>query len=115
MAVGATHPFLRSLKCGRRAQRGDGCIAAVGEEVCKVPFRFRRAKHELFVIASKANSALGLEALNDLKDSAQVWATINVVAGKIDWRRSVLAFAATRSRFGRVDFRVSQPSHECRR
>ena len=77
-----THPFLRSLKCGRRAQRGDGCIAAVGEEVCKVPFRFRRLKHELFVISPKADSALGLEALDDLKNLARVWATINVVAEK---------------------------------
>jgi hypothetical protein len=32
------------------------------------------------VIASKADSALGLEALGDLKHSARVWATINVVA-----------------------------------
>ena len=70
-----THPFLRSLKCGRCAQGGDGCIAAVGEEVCEVPFRFRRSKHELFVIAPQADSALGL-------DSARVWAAINVVAEK---------------------------------
>ena len=75
-----THPFLRSLKHGRCAQGGDGCIAAVGEEVCKVPFRFRRSKHELFVIAPEANSALGLEAWDDLSDLARVWATINVVA-----------------------------------
>ena len=77
-----THPFLRSPERGRCAQGGDGCIAAVGEEVCKVPFRFRRLKHELFVIAPKADSALGLEALDDLKDLARVRATINVVAQK---------------------------------
>ena len=77
-----THPFLRSLKRGRRAQRSDGCIAAVGEEVCKVAFRFRRSKHELFVIAPKADSALGLEALDDLKDLVRVCATINIVAEK---------------------------------
>ena len=77
-----THPFLRLPERGRRAQGGDGCIAAVGEEICKVPFRFRRLKDELFVIAAKADSALGLEALDDLKDSARVWATINVVAEK---------------------------------
>jgi hypothetical protein len=76
------HPFLRLLKRGRCAQGGDGCIATVGEEVCKVPFRFCRSKHELFVIAPKADSALGLEALDDLKDLARVWATINVVAEK---------------------------------
>ena len=77
-----THPFLRSLKRGRRAQRGDGCIAAVGEEVCKVAFQFRRSKHKLFVIAPKADSALGLEALDDLKDLVRVCATINIVAEK---------------------------------
>ena len=27
-----TYPFLRLLKRGRRAQGGDGCVAAVGEE-----------------------------------------------------------------------------------
>ena len=78
----SAHPFLRSPKRGRCAQGSYGCIAAVGEEVCKVPFRFRRLKHELFVIAPKADSALGLEALDDLKDLARVWATINVVAEK---------------------------------
>ena len=78
----AAHPFLRSLECGRRAQRGNGCVAAIDEKVCEAPFRFRRSKHELFVIASKADSALGLEALDDLKDLARVWATIDVVAEK---------------------------------
>jgi hypothetical protein len=78
----SAHPFLRSPERGRCAQGGDGCIAAVGEEVCKVPFRFRRSKHELFVIAPKADSALRLETLDDLKDLARVWATINVVAEK---------------------------------
>jgi len=67
-----THPFLRSPERGGCAQGGEGCIAAVGEEVCKVPFRFRRSKHQLFVIAPKADSALGLEALDDLKDSARL-------------------------------------------
>ena len=76
------HPFLRSPERGWRAQGGNGCSAAVSEKVREVPFRFRRSKHELFVIAPKADSALGLEALDDLKDLARVWATINVVAEK---------------------------------
>ena len=52
------------------------------KKVCEAPFQFRRSKHELFVIASKADSALGLEALDDLKDLTRVWATIDVVAEK---------------------------------
>ena len=82
----SAHPFLRLPERGRCAQGGYGCIAAVGEEVCKVPFRFRRLKHELFVIAPQADSALGLEALDDLKDLAS--------PRKINWRSSALAFAA---------------------
>jgi hypothetical protein len=65
-----THPFLGLPERGRCAQGGDGCIPAIDEEVCNVLFRFRRSKHELFVIAPKADSALGLEALDDLKDLA---------------------------------------------
>src|SRR5664279_188699 len=64
------HPFLRSPERGWRAQGGNGCSAAVSEKVREVRFRFRRSKHELFVIAPKADSALGLEALDDLKDLA---------------------------------------------
>jgi hypothetical protein len=73
---------LRSPERGWRAQGGNGCSAAVSEKIREVPFRFRRSKHELFVIAPKADSALGLEALDDLKDLARVWATINVVTEK---------------------------------
>jgi len=76
------YPFLRSLKRGPRAQRGDGCVAAIDEEVSEAQFGFCGTKHQLFVIASKTDSALGLEALDDLKDLARVWATINVVAEK---------------------------------
>ena len=76
----AAHPLLRALERAWRPQRGNGCITAIDKKVCEAPFRFRRSKHELFVIASKADSALGLEALGDLKHSARVWATINVVA-----------------------------------
>ena len=53
-------------------------FGTIGEEVCKIPFRFRRLKHQLFVIASKADSALGLEALDDLENLARVWATITI-------------------------------------
>ena len=76
------HPFLRSPERGRCAQGGDGCIAAIGEKVWKVPFRFRRSKHDLFVIAPKADSALGLEPLDDLEDLARIWATINIIPEK---------------------------------
>ena len=76
------HPFLRSPERGWRGQGRNGCSAAISKKVRAVPFRFRRSKHELFLIAPKADSALGLAALDDLKDLARVWATINVVAEK---------------------------------
>ena len=111
-----THPFLRLLKRGRCTQGGDGCIATVGEEVCKVSFRFRRSKHELFVIAPKADSALGLKALDGLKDLAGVLGHDQCSRRERStgiarpWRSPHTTY-----RFGRGDFRASRPSHECRR
>jgi hypothetical protein len=74
---------LRSPERGWRAQGRNGCSAAVSEKVRAVPFRFRRSKHELFVIAPKADSALGLEALDDLNPHSPDDATISSVFSAI--------------------------------
>jgi len=76
------HPLLRTSERGRRTQGSNGCVAAVEQEDSEVPLGLRGAKHEVLVIASKADGPGGLEALDDLEDLARVWAAVDVVAEK---------------------------------
>lgn len=76
------HPFLRPLERGRGAQGGNSCVPAIDEEVSAARFRFRGAKHQLFMIAAKTNRPLRLKPLRDFEHLARLRPAVDIVAEK---------------------------------